>query len=196
MQTEQDLIQKLMVSKKIMDKHNEITRGSQGHISNQPALDEFKPVEGKYNLPEEFLSEQQMQQPKYTDEVPTQERIMNSKLPDEIKKLMLEHPIEKPNVGGASNTAISNELAEKAARLMNTKANGELISENKTKPTQQSTYLNPNDIKSIIKETVREVLKENGLLTESETKSDELFKFRVGEHIFEGKVVRIKKISK
>jgi hypothetical protein len=54
---------------------------------------------------------------------------------------------------------------------------------------------NPN-LKSIIRETMEEVLKENGLLIESETKSNDLFKFRVGDHIFEGKIVRVKKVSK
>jgi hypothetical protein len=198
MQTEQDLIQRLMVSKKIMDKHNEITRGSQGNTPTEPIAEEFQPIAGKYNLPEEFLSEQQTPQKKYNNEVPTQDRIMNSKLPDEIKKLMLEHPIEKPTMGVNTNASISNELVEKAARLMNTKPNGDTIKENKTRPTQQqySSSFDTEQIKSIVRETMEDVLRENGLLTESTTNSNELFKFRVGEHIFEGKVLRIKKVTK
>jgi hypothetical protein len=43
---------------------------------------------------------------------------------------------------------------------------------------------------------MEDVLKENGLLVESETSSNDLFKFRVGEHIFEGKILRVKKVSK
>jgi hypothetical protein len=43
---------------------------------------------------------------------------------------------------------------------------------------------------------MEEVLHENGLLVESESKSNEMFKFRVGQHLFEGKVVKIKKIAK
>jgi len=102
-------------------------------------------------------------------------------------------------MGVATNTAISNELVEKATRLMNTKANGDLIKENKTRPVQQqtqSTSINANQIKSIVRETMEEVLRENGLLTESSINSNELFKFRVGEHIFEGKVMKIKKVTK
>jgi hypothetical protein len=53
-----------------------------------------------------------------------------------------------------------------------------------------------NVIRDIVRETVEDVLRENGLLTESETKSNEVFKFRVGQHIFEGKLVRVKKIAK
>ena len=66
----------------------------------------------------------------------------------------------------------------------------------KQQQVQQTSQLSAKQIKSIVKETVEDVLKENGLLTESTTKSDELFKFRVGEHIFEGKVLRIRKVSK
>ena len=201
MPTEQDLISRLMISKKIMDKHNSMNRGSQGNIPTTPMVEEYQPVNATYNLPQELLSEQPVQQKTYNTEVPTDERILNSKLPDEIKKLMMEHPIEKPTMGVNTNTTISNELVEKATRLMNTKANGDLINENVVKrqpqqQVQQTSQLSAKQIKSIVRETVEDVLKENGLLTESTTKSNELFKFRVGEHIFEGKILRIKKVSK
>jgi hypothetical protein len=201
MPTEQELINKLMVSKKIMDKHNSMTRGSQDVLPTTPMVEEYQPVNATYNIPQELLSEQPVQQKTYNTEVPTEERILNSRLPDEIKKLMMEHPIEKPTMGVNTDTAISNELVEKATRLMNTKANGDLVNENVVKrqpqqQAQQTSQLSAKQIKSIVRETVEDVLKENGLLTESTTKSDELFKFRVGEHIFEGKILRIKKVSK
>jgi hypothetical protein len=47
-------------------------------------------------------------------------QIQNSKLPDEIKRLMLEHPIEQPQ----TQPVLSNELVEAAARLMKTDAAG------------------------------------------------------------------------
>jgi hypothetical protein len=43
---------------------------------------------------------------------------------------------------------------------------------------------------------MEEVLSENGLLVESESKSGEMFKFRVGQHLFEGKVLKVKKMAK
>jgi hypothetical protein len=52
-----------------------------------------------------------------------------------------------------------------------------------------------NNLKSLIRETLEEILQENGLLTESETKSNDLFTFRVGKHIFEGKISKIKKVK-
>ena len=47
----------------------------------------------------------------------------------------------------------------------------------------------------MITEAVNNALKENGLLMESSEKSNELFTFKVGKHVFEGKVNKIKKMS-
>ena len=198
MSGEQDLMQKLMISKKIMDKHNGIGRnkntgGVMDSGMSTPQVQNFQPVDAKYNIPSEFLGESTtVQKPKsFNNEIPTEDRIMSSKLPEEIKKLMIEHPIEQPTMGVNTNVGITDDLVERASRLMDTNPK-QSINENKPKQ-QTSTSL---DIKSVIKETVKEVLKENGLLTESESKSNEQFKFRVGQHLFEGKITKIKKIPK
>ena len=47
----------------------------------------------------------------------------------------------------------------------------------------------------MIREVIEDVLRENGLITESETKSNETFKFRVGKHLFEGKLTKVKRIQ-
>jgi hypothetical protein len=47
----------------------------------------------------------------------------------------------------------------------------------------------------MINEAVNEALHENGLITESSEKSNEVFTFKVGKHVFEGKVTKIKKLS-
>lgn len=199
MNSEQDLIQKLMISKKIMEKHNEMGRNgnqSSGGMSS-PMVEDYQQIQATYNLPQEFLSEQEVVKPINNGPM-TSDRILGSKLPDEIKKLMMEHPIQQPTMGAGSGT-LSNELVEKASRLMNTNAKGELL-ENKQPQRQQSTQRQSvpdnGNLRQMMKEVVQEVLKENGLLTESETKSNEVFKFRVGQHIFEGKLVKVKKISK
>ena len=194
MSGEQDLMQKLMISKKIMDKHNGMSRNQSIETSGgitAPQVQSFQPIDAKYNIPSEFLGESTMTPKKVNQEMPTEDRILNSKLPDEIKKLMIEHPIDQPTMGVNTNVGITNDLVERASRLMNTQPK-QNISE--SKPVQQTN--SSLDIKSIIKETVKEVLKENGLLTESETKSNEQFKFRVGQHLFEGKITKIKKIPK
>lgn len=195
MSTEQDLINKLLISKKIMEKHNEMGRGQikESATYNIPDVEEFKPVSSNYNLPQEFLTESTPKTPQPV----TQDKIINSKLPDEIKQLMIEHPINQPSNPLSGGNTISPELAEKAARLMNSKANGDLINETtpQRKQPQSTGYsISADDIKNIVRETVTEVLKENGLLTESSKKTDEVFKFRVGQHLFEGKLTKVRKI--
>lgn len=202
MSAEQDLINKLIISKQIMQKHDTMGRGGSQSIPSQsmssPMVEDFAPVSANYNLPQEYLTEAPTQ--KMNTEVPSADRIANSKLPDEIKRLMMEHPIQQPN-SSVNNSVLSSDLIEKASRLMNTKANGDLINENVPKRTQQiqqtqpSVSISADDIRSIVRETVQDVLKENGLLVESTKKSNEVFKFRVGQHIFEGKLLRVRKVS-
>ena len=50
-------------------------------------------------------------------------------------------------------------------------------------------------IQKMINEAVTKSLRENGLITESSEKSNEVFSFKVGKHVFEGKVLKIKKIA-
>jgi hypothetical protein len=196
MGAEQDLIQKLMISKQIMDKHNGMTRNqTQGNVLTSPMVEEYSPVQANYNLPPDLLSETSVAPTKVNTELPTSDRILNSRLPDDIKKLMMEHPIQQPNMGVSTGSVLSNDLVEKASRLMNTNAKGDVIQQPRKQQQINESMSNPN-LKSIIRETMEEVLKENGLLIESETKSNDLFKFRVGDHIFEGKIVRVKKVSK
>jgi len=185
-----DLIQKLMISKKIMDKHKEIPRGNaSADISySAPMVEEFSAPNAKFNIPQEFISESSIQKP--TSNAPvTKDRILSSKLPDEIKKLMIEHPISQPQ---SSGPVLSNELVEAASRLMR---NESTSVEPKAKTKSVSPQIDTNELRKIVRETVEQVLSENGLLIESSSKSDEVIKFQVGQHIFEGKITKIKKIK-
>lgn len=202
MKSENDLMEKLAISKKIMDMTSTTPRGQVKeniNISN-PSLQEFNTPKANYIIPEEFMGNQQPKQvPRYEN---TNDRIMSSKLPDEIKKLMIEHPIQQPNnMGGGS--VLSNDLIEKAARLMNNDiANNVNPYQPKKQQVQEniktqniSTSIDKNVLKDIIRETIEEVLSENGLLVESTSKTNDIFQFKVGSHIFEGKVTRIKKVK-
>jgi hypothetical protein len=201
MNSESELLQKLMISKKIMEKHNEIGRGQARDINMEnsaPMVESYEAPQAKYNLPQEFMQEQQITR-QTNSNVPMEDRIANSKLPDEIKRLMIEHPIQQPTMGMSTGAVLSDDLVEKASRLMNSNSKVDQISESKSvRQTQktQSLGINSDEIKKIIRETVEEILHENGLLIESETKSNEMFKFRVGQHIFEGKVNKIRKVAK
>lgn len=201
MNSEAELLQKLMISKKIMEKHDDIGRGQARDINmgnSAPMVESYEAPAARYNLPQEFMQEQQITR-QTNSNVPMEDRIASSKLPDEIKRLMMEHPIQQPTMGVNSGAVLSDDLVEKASRLMNSNVKGEPIRESKsTKQSQpkQSIGIGADEIRDIIRETVEEVLHENGLLIESETRSNDVFKFRVGQHLFEGKVTKVKKIAK
>jgi hypothetical protein len=204
-------MEKLALSKAIMDKADGIKSSNSLNGGLPPtslqqlnAPETFNIPNVKYNIPSEFLGEsQQRNQPFVSNEprentkpvgVPTVDAIKNSKLPDEIKRLMMEHPIAQPQ---SQTPTISNELIEKASRLMK-KNEGSYIPES-AKPKQQTqsstSGIDYNLIKKMINEAVNEALHENGLITESSEKSNEVFTFKVGKHVFEGKVTKIKKLS-
>ena len=50
-------------------------------------------------------------------------------------------------------------------------------------------------LKSIVRDTINEVLTEKGLVAESSSKTKEAISFRVGQHVFEGFVTKIKKMK-
>ena len=201
------LMQKLMISKAIMDKTDGITRGD-SRTMNTPSnmIENFEVPQAKYNIPQEFLQEQPIsprmgQQPNYMPVentkpvgVPTLDAIKNSKLPDEIKRLMMEHPIAQPQQ--QQSATLSNDLIERASRLMKENPTSYQPESAKTKvQTTPSQNLDYNVIQKMITEAVNQALKENGLIAESSEKANELFSFKVGKHIFEGKVTKIKKLS-
>jgi hypothetical protein len=203
-------MEKLALSKAIMDKAEGIKNtGSMSGGLPPTSLQQFDAPAAKYNIPSEFLQETSSPSQPYLSEiprentkpvgVPTVDAIKNSKLPDEIKRLMMEHPIAQPQ---QQTTTISNELVEKATRLMKKNEGGYLPESAKTpsstKPIQQqsnTTNIDYKLIKKMINEAVNEALHENGLIVESTEKSNEIFTFKVGKHIFEGKVTKIKKMS-
>ena len=199
---ENDLMNKLMMSKKIMDIHKQTPRNTNvnGTMNYDTIVKEFDVPQAKYNIPQEFMgiNESRQQIPQNTN---SKDKILSSKLPDEIKRLMIEHPIQQPNnMGGGS--VLSNELVEKATRLMNNDIANNVNPYQPKKQVQENiksqsinSNLDKNTLKDIIRETIEEVLSENGLLVESTSKTNDVFQFRVGSHIFEGKVTRIKKIK-
>lgn len=210
MPTAEDLMQRLAVSKKIMDRQSTIKRGDlPQHINTTPMIESFETPQATYNLPQEFLSEQQQTQPRSNFD-PTkpieQTKILNSKLPDEIKKLMIEQPIVQPSSMGS--TTISDDIIEGAQRLMKMDRPNVPQDNVKSQPkTQQqqptNTSFNLNEMKTmirdVIRDTVRDVIREElqevGILSESTENANEVIQFKVGKHIFMGKVTKIQKLK-
>ena len=197
-----DLMQKLAISKKIMDAHNGITRGN---TTANPVLENFETPNASYNIPQEYMGEVSQQKQSFDPTQPLEEsRIKNSKLPDEIKRLMIEQPIVQPSsMNGGS--AISNEIIEGAQRLMgmNTKQQQTQTINESPKKQNMTQNFDMSEMKSMIrdvvrdtvKDVVREELKEAGMLVESTSNSNDTIQFKVGNHLFVGKVTKIKKLQ-
>ena len=190
-------MQKLAMSKKIMEVQDRIPRGQ---ATGQLPMNENV----NYNIPQDMVQQPVAQQPvpqqmptQQTPQPVTEDRISNSKLPDEIKQLMLEHPIQQPNFGGGG-PVLSDEVIEGATRLMGN--NKQTVNE---VTTTNQPQINNNDLKQmirdVVRDTVRDVVREelqnSGMITESENKTNETLSLRVGKHIFEGKVLKIKKLK-
>jgi hypothetical protein len=202
MNSENDLMKKLVVAKKIMDAHNKTPRaGNNGGIPSTPMLEQFNAPPAMYNIPQEYMAEQKQVQPQQTSQLPVKDRILNSRLPDEIKKLMIEHPIDQPNT--MVGPTLSNDLIESVSRLMKTDAAGGTSPQNQQHIQQPQTQNQPQNmsgidyslLKSIIRDTITEVLTEKGMIVESVSKTKEQISFRVGQHVFEGIVTKIKKMK-
>lgn len=210
MPTAEDLMQRLAVSKKIMDRQSTIKRGDlPQHINTTPMIESFETPQATYNLPQEFLSEQEQTQPRSNFD-PTkpieQTKILNSKLPDEIKKLMIEQPIVQPSSMGS--TTISDDIIEGAQRLMKmdrpnvSQANVKSQPKTQQQPTTNTSF-NLNEMKTmirdVIRDTVRDVIREElevaGLISETTENANETIQFKVGKHVFMGKVTKIQKIK-
>ena len=196
------------MAKAIMDRADTIKNSNVINGGLPPtSLQQFDVPNVKYNIPSEFLQEEPSQETKpYLSQIPKEntkpvgvpsvDAIKNSKLPDEIKRLMIENPIAQPQM---QSTTISDELVEKASRLMKGINNNYIPESAKSKTVQEqpsnNLIIDYKLIKKMIDSSINEALKENGLLIESSEKSNEVFSFKVGKHIFEGKVTKIKKIS-
>ncbi len=110
---------------------------------------------------------------------------------------MIENPIQQPSFG-LGGPVLSDEIIEGAAKLMgvNPKQQQPQVSE-----SAQSQYSN-NDLKQmirdVVRDTVRDVVKEElqkvGMISEGQTTNESL-QLRIGSHIFEGKVTKMKKIK-
>jgi len=207
---ENDLMSRLVASKAIMD-NPKFTKSRNTMNDGLPptSLQDFDVPNAKYNIPQEFLQESPSMSQPYLSELPkvntkpvgmpSVDAIKSSKLPDEIKRLMIEHPIAQAQQQGGGAT-LSDDLIERASRLMKNENSNNYIPESVKPKTQQqpqtqsTSQIDYKLIKKMIREAVDEALQENGLMVESSEKANEMLSFKVGKHLFEGKVTKIKKL--
>jgi hypothetical protein len=106
-----------------------------------------------------------------------------------------------------ANTAIPDEIIEGAQRLMNMNQNKESVKkETQQQPKSQQTnqsQINVNEMKTmirnIVRDTVRDVIREElesaGLIAESTDSTNEIIQFKVGKHVFVGRVTKVQKLK-
>jgi hypothetical protein len=177
-----DLMKKLVQAKKVM---NKVDGGNyeRGHV-NESAL---------FSDPEEMMTSQTPQQPntRSVSGPVNYDKIQNSKLPDAIKKAMMENPIQQISL----NDTLDMDFVKGAKRLMEQEG----VSPKKSQPQQRqsvSSNIDMNAIATLIENTVRKVMDEklNQILTAQTTSTiNENLVLKVGDSVFKGKITGVNK---
>ena len=127
----------------------------------------------------------------------TEDKINKSRLPDAIKKAMIDNPIpDIPFNGGGvglSEEFLSGVQEQMSKQGLSSSSPQKIPQQVPQQVTTQSTKkITSKNLKSIIKESVKELLNETiGLKKDT----DENFQFRVGDKIFYGKITSSKTVK-
>jgi hypothetical protein len=183
--SQNDLMKKLVQAKKVM---NKVDGGNyeRGHVNESMLLSD----------PSELMESQIPQQ---TNTRPvggnmSVDKIQNSKLPDAIKRAMIEHPIEQVQ-SISLNETLDMDFVKGAKRLMEQEG----VSPKRSQPQQRQSVnsnIDMNAIAVLIENTVRKVMDEklNQILSASTTSSiNENLVLKVGDSIFKGKITGVNK---
>lgn len=186
-----DLMAKLAKASKVMQK---VEGGdfSRGNVNEAMLSDGYD--DGAEYTQQQF-SQPQLQQNQYSTPDFDVSKIQNSKLPDAIKKAMMENPISQISLG----ETLDMDFVKGAKRLIEQ----ENRANNPTKPKQQSKpvqnvggNIDMNAIAILIENTVRKVMDEklNQILTAQTTSTiNENLVLKVGDSIFKGKITGVNK---
>jgi hypothetical protein len=175
--SENGLMQKLVQAKKVM---NKVDGGNfeRGNVNEEMLR----------SMPEE-LDVNEIQQPR-TSQV-NQAKIMESKLPEAIKRAMIENHIPQISL----NDSLDFDFVKNTKKLM--EAEG-VSTKSKSSPSnnKSTSNIDMNEIAILIENTVRKVMDEklNQLLTAQQTLSiNENLVLKVGDSIFKGKITGVNK---
>jgi hypothetical protein len=183
--SQNDLMMKLVQAKKVM---NKVETGSfeRGNVNETVLRSDPEELSAQYN------QQPQVRQQEYQQS--NVNRIMESKLPDAIKKAMIENPINQISL----TDSLDLNFVEKTKRLMESEGVSTKKSTNKqqsSSPSYNSSDLVPI-IENIVRKTVTEILdaKLNQILTAQQTLSiNENLVLKVGDSIFKGKITGVNK---
>lgn len=179
--SQNDLMSKLVNAKKVM---NKVDGGNfeRGHINEAMLLSD----------PEEIMKSQTPAPSKKVPQgSPSVDKINNSKLPDAIKRAMIENPIPQISL----NDTLDMDFIKGAKRLMEQEGVSTRPSA-QPKQTIVNNNIDMNAIAVLIENTVRKVMDEklNQILTASTTSSiNENLVLKVGDSIFKGKITGVNK---
>lgn len=182
--SQNDLMRKLVQAKKVM---NKVDGGNyeRGHVNESVLLSD----------PSELMESQIPKQPNTRPVGGNMnvDKIQNSKLPDAIKKAMIDHPIEQMQ-SISLNETLDMDFVKGAKRLM--EQEGVQTKPSTPQRQQVSSNIDMNAIAVLIENTVRKVMDEklNQILTASQTSSiNENLVLKVGDSIFKGKITGVNK---
>jgi hypothetical protein len=182
-----DLMSKLVQAKKVM---NKVDSGSyeKGNIDESRLM---APSEDTGYVSEDFQQPVVNTRPVGT---PTADRIQQSKLPDAIKKAMMENPIPQISL----NDSLDMDFVKGAKRLMEQEGIQSKPSPKKQTPQSAATGtgMNMNALATLIENTVRKVMDEKltQILSAQQTATiNENLVLKVGDSIFKGKITGVNK---
>ena len=184
--SQNDLMKKLVQAKKVM---NKVDGGNyeRGHVNESMLLSD----------PSELM-ESQIPQQANTRPVGGNmniDKIQNSKLPDAIKKAMIDHPIEQMQ-SISLNETLDMDFVKGAKRLMEQEGVSSKKSQSQQRQSSGGSNIDMNAIAVLIENTVRKVMDEklNQILSASTTSSiNENLVLKVGDSIFKGKITGVNK---
>jgi hypothetical protein len=176
--SENDLMHKLVQAKKVM---NKVDGGNfeRGHI-NEDIL---------RSAPEE-INPQAAAPATRPMAVPSVDKIQQSKLPDAIKKAMIDNPIPQISL----NETLDMDFVKGAKKLMEKEGLSKPTPQQKQSPNVSNVDMNA--IAVLIENTVRKVMDEklNQILTAQQTTSiNENLVLKVGDSVFKGKITGVNK---
>ena len=194
------LQQSLINAKRVMNKvdSGSFTKGESSLPSTQNTMPNINMESVQEHLPPA--------QPSFSSAPPnlkpkanlTEEKIKNSKLPDAIKRVMIDSPIpDIPFNGGGAGlseeflSGVKNQMTKQGIPVSETQQHSHqnLIPPLKNTITKK---ISSKNLKSIIKESVKELLDETIGFKKN---ADENFQFRVGDRIFYGKITSSKSVK-
>lgn len=177
-----DLMRKLVSAKKVMDK---VETGSfeRGNVNEEILR----------SVPEDLIGNNSLPTPSTRPVGNVNvDKINNSKLPDAIKKAMIENPIPQISL----NDTLDMDFVKGAKRLMEQEGVSTKSSTKRSVPQSQGQNIDMGALSVLIENTIRKVLDEklNQILTAQQTTSiNESLVLKVGDSIFKGKITGVNK---